>query len=267
MPPLIAAMFLNKSAIKVIPILLLTACWGEQAAGQSSDADAWPHPIPCRIQDGANPDVLVMTLGNVETSLADGVFDPVKDLVRLSDGTIKTNYYRDILGVKFYAPLDKSRYPAPPTGWCSWYYYYNRITADEVKRNADWIAQNLKDYGARYVQIDDGWQGNGARGSARDWESVNTNHFPDGMASVAQYIKSLGLEPGLWIAPHGQSSDAFVRARHGVFLLKPDGTTASDTWEGRYLVDPTSPASEAYLADLFKRLSGWGHDYFKIDGQ
>ncbi|HLX72050.1 MAG TPA: NPCBM/NEW2 domain-containing protein, partial [Verrucomicrobiae bacterium] len=198
---------------------------------------------------------------------ADGMFDPVKDMVQLKDGTTKTNYYRNILGVKFYQPLDKSKYLLPPSGWCSWYYYYNRVTADEVKQNTDWIADHLKDYGAQYVQIDDGWQGSGGRDSARNWELVNTNHFPDGMAAVAKYIEAHGLKPGLWIAPHGQSSDAFVRANPGVFLLGSNGATASDTWEGKYLLDPTSPAGETYLANLFKRLSGWGYNYFKIDGQ
>lgn len=261
-------MSLNKIAIKrLLAILLLIAGWGEKAQGQTGTMDAWPHPIPCRIHDGPNPDLLVMTLGDVETSLADGMFDPVKDEVQLKDGTTKTNYYRDVLGVKFYQPLDKAKYPLPPSGWCSWYYYYNRVTADEVKQNTDWIADNLKDYGAQYVQIDDGWQGSGTRDSARNWEVVNTNHFPEGMAAVAKYIAARGLKPGLWIAPHGQSSDAFVRANPGMFLLRSNGATASDTWEGKYLLDPTSPAAETYLAGLFKRLSGWGYDYFKIDGQ
>jgi len=234
---------------------------------ESKNSPSWPRPIPCRIQDGTNPDLFVMTLGDIETPIADGVFDPMKDLVVLKDGTAKTNYYRDTLGVKFYQPLDKSHYHVPPSGWCSWYYYYSRITADEVKKNAEWIAANLKDYGAEYVQIDDGWQGSGGRGSARNWEAINTNHFPKGMAAIAKEIKSLGLEPGLWIAPHGQSSDEVVKARPGLFLLKADGTTASDTWEGRYLMDPTSPDSERYFHDLFQRMSGWGYDYFKIDGQ
>ena len=52
-----------------------------------------------------------------------------------------------------------------------------------------------------------------------------------------------------------------------MFLLKPDGSTASDTWEGKYLLDPPSPASRTYLKDLFTRLSGWGYEFFKIDGQ
>src|ERR1041385_1501692 len=106
----------------------------------------WPHPIACRIHDGTNPDLFVMTLGDIETPIADGVFDPVADRVALKDGTVRTNYYRDVLGVKFYQPLDKSHFALPPSGWCTWYYYYNRINADEVNRNAEWLAANLKDY-------------------------------------------------------------------------------------------------------------------------
>lgn len=253
----------------LVGTVLLSLVWGGTAglAADKVTARSWPHPIPCRISDGANPDLLVMTLGNVDTPIADGVFDPVKDCVTLKDGSRKTNYYRDVLGVKFYQPLDKSHFALPPSGWCTWYYYYSRINAEEVRRNAEWIAANLKDYGANYVQIDDGWQGTGAKGSARNWAALNTNRFPHGMAAVAKHIKSLGLTPGLWIAPHGQNNDAVINANPGVFLLKPDGSTASDTWEGRFLVDPTHPNSDAYLRDLFQRMTGWGYEYFKIDGQ
>ena len=258
---------IHLSAKSRFVIAAIATAFIEIAAGQEKSAKTWPHPIPCRIQDGVNPDLLVMTLGDVETPIAEGIFDPLKDTVTLKDGTVRSNYYRDTLGVKFYKPLDKSRFKLPPSGWCSWYFYYNRITADEVERNAKWIATNLKDYGAEYVQIDDGWQGTGARTSARNWELINTNHFPKGMAAVAKDIKSLGLETGLWIAPHGQSSEEVVKSHPGVFLLKPDGTTASDTWEGKYLLDPTSPDTASYLHNLFQRMSGWGYDYFKIDGQ
>ena len=39
----------------------------------------WPRPIPARIHNGRNLDLLVMTLGDVDTSLADGTFDPAND--------------------------------------------------------------------------------------------------------------------------------------------------------------------------------------------
>jgi len=87
------------------------------------------------------------------------------------------------------------------------------------------------------------------------------------MDSLAAYIKSLGLKPGIWLAPHGQSNEAFVKSHPGVFMLKPDGATASNTWEGTFLVDPSAPESQKYLKDLFAKLSSWGYEYFKIDGQ
>jgi hypothetical protein len=255
-----------KNAVLVF-VLFSLHCGVIGAQTATDPGPSWPHPIPCRIQDGTNRDLFVMTLGKVETPIADGIFDPVKDEVTLKDGSVKQNYYRNVLGVKQYQPLDKSRFPLPPSGWCTWYYYYNRINATEVKRNAEWIAANLKDYGAQYVQIDDGWQGSGGRDGGRDWTTVNPQRFPGGMAGLAAHIKSLGLTPGLWLAPHGQSNPSVVSNTPNVFLLKPDGTTASDTWEGRFLVDPTTPETLAYLKAMFTKFTGWGYEYFKIDGQ
>lgn len=226
---------------------------------------SWPHPIPLRVRDGANPNVMVMTLGDVETSLADGMYDPTKDQATLKDGSVIEHYYRDKLGVKYFQPIDKTNFPLPPSGWCTWYYYYQQISENEVKQNARWIGDNLKDYGAQYVQIDDGWQGTG-RVYTRDWTNVS-DKFPGGMDKLAAHIKSMGLTPGIWIAPHGQSNDAVVKTLPAVFLTKPDGTSASETWEGRYLVDPSIPESQKYMKDLFAKLTGWGYEYFKIDGQ
>jgi len=222
---------------------------------------------PCRVRDGANPDLFIMTLGPVETPLAQGVFLPDADQVRLADGQVMEHYYRDRLNIAYYQPINKTRFPAPPSGWCSWYYYFYEISADEVRRNARWLADNLKDYGLEYVQIDDGWEGAGRGfGENRDWTTIN-NRFPDGMQALAREIRQLGLKPALWIAPHGQSNPQVIKAHPGAFLLKPDGTTLSDTWEGNYLVDPSTDAGQAYLKELFTRLAGWGYDYFKIDGQ
>jgi hypothetical protein len=259
---------MNAIKSRIVQAVLVASLYaGDLVEAQSGDQAARLRPFPCRIADGRNADLWFMTFGDVETPVADGVFDVVQDRVALRDGAVKTNYYRDVLGVKFYQPLDKSRFPTPPSGWCTWYYYYTRVTEQEVVRNAEWLAANLKDYGAQYVQIDDGWQGSGATGSPRNWAVVNTNNFPHGMAWLAGHIRSLGLTPGLWLAPHGQNSDEVVKTHPGVFLLKPNGASASETWEGRFLVDPTHPATEGYFRELFQRMCDWGYDYFKIDGQ
>jgi hypothetical protein len=258
---------INRILIVSFLILGLNAIPHPTQNGPAS-AKTWPYAVPCRIQDSANNDLFVMTLGDVDTSLAQGIYDPHTDTVTLKDGSVKQNYFRDALGVKYFAPIDKSIFPLPPSGLCTWYYYYQDINENEVKANARWISDNLKDYGVQYVQVDDGWQGETAEGrhGSRDWTTVD-KAFPGGMASLAASIKSLGLTPGIWLAPHGQSNEIVVKSYPGVFLFKPDGTSASESWEGKYLVDPSTPETHAYLKDLFAKLAGWGYEYFKIDGQ
>lgn len=265
---------MKKAFALLLMTLLLSAAVHLDSYAQSgtskngADSRKWPFPVPARIKDGPNADLFVMTLGDVKTPLADGIFDPVRDEVRLNDGRILKNYYRDTLRVEFYKPIDKTIFPVPPSGFCTWYYYYQHITETEVKLNAKWIADNLMDYGATVVQIDDGWQklkADGRKGS-RDWTGFDPS-FPSGMASLAKYISSLGLTPGIWIAPHGQSNEEVVNDLPGVFILKPDGTSASRTWEGDWLVDPTSPQGRDYMKKLFEEMRGWGYDYYKIDGQ
>ncbi|HCY41889.1 MAG TPA: hypothetical protein DHV48_11120 [Prolixibacteraceae bacterium] len=252
----------NQITTKIVLVFLLLIAGAFQLQAQQ-----WPYPVPCRVSDDSAPEVMFMTLGQVETPEAQGMFDPSKDEVRLNNGTVLPNYYKDSLKISFFQPVDKKHYPVPPSGWCSWYYYYQEITGDEFLRNADWMAANLKDYGAKYVQLDDGWQGVGrGNGTNRDWTTIN-ERFSMGMDKLATHVKSLGMNPGIWIAPHGQSNPEVVKSHPGAFLLKPDGTSASDTWEGKYLVDPSSAEGQDYMKGLFTTLTGWGYEYIKIDGQ
>ncbi|HTG88235.1 MAG TPA: alginate lyase family protein, partial [Pyrinomonadaceae bacterium] len=251
----------------LLPLMQRAAKHYPDPIPKSASEQAWPHPIPARVRDSGNRDLMVMTLGDVKPTIADGKFDPVKDEMRLHDGAVIRNYFRDTLKIKYFHPIDKSRFPLPPSGWCSWYFFYQEIDENEIKLTAQWIAGNLKDYGVQYVQIDDGWQGTGhGLGENRDWSTIN-NRFPGGMDGLARYIKSLGLKPGIWLAPHGQSNTTVVKNHPGVFLMKQDGTSASSTWEGTYLVDPSAPETQKYLKELFAKLSSWGYEYFKIDGQ
>ena len=254
--------------IALIPtaILLFIASCNETevATGPEYTYKDWPYKIPARISDEKNPDLFLMALGNVETNLADGTYDPVEDEIILNDGTVIPDWYRDTLGVEFYSPIKKDIFPLPPSGMCTWYYYYQHINEDEVKLNARWLSENLLDYGATYLQIDDGWQKERADGGhgSRDWTGIDMA-FPSGMPDLAEYITAHGLVPGIWIAPHGQSNDSVVMANPRVFIFKPDSTSASSTWEGKWLVDPTSEAAHTYLYDLFDMMVKWGYDYYK----
>jgi hypothetical protein len=227
----------------------------------------WPKPIPARTRPQGRDEILVTTLGEVKTPLADATFDPVADRLTTAAGDTTEHYFRDTLEIPFYAPVDKSVYKVPPSGWCSWYYYYQEITLEEVLTNARWIAKNLAPYGARLVQLDDGWQGKGrGAGDNRDWTTIDSRFSRLGMPGLARAITDLGLDAGLWLAPHGQSNRAVVDAS-GAFLLNENGDSASRSWEGDYLVDPTSPNAGPYLTGLFRTMRSWGYTYFKIDSQ
>jgi len=58
---------MNKSL--ALALLVATSPGEKTFAQKAADVPAWPHPIPCRIQDGTNPDLFVMTLGDVQTPL------------------------------------------------------------------------------------------------------------------------------------------------------------------------------------------------------
>jgi NPCBM/NEW2 domain-containing protein len=240
-----------------------TPAW-QDAAGPVTK---WPRVIPARTRPEGRDEILVTTLGEVATPLANATFDPVADRLTMNDGRVVEGYYKNVLEIPFYTPVDKSRYPVPPSGWCSWYYYYQEITPEEVMLNARWIAKNLAPYGARFVQLDDGWQGKGrGGGDNRDWTTIDQRFAKMSMPGLAKAITALGLDAGIWLAPHGQSHRAVVD-KWGAFLLNENGDSASKSWEGDFLVDPTHPNAGAYLRDLFATMRSWGYTYFKIDSQ
>ncbi len=236
------------------------------AGNLTAQTNRLPEEIPCRITGGTNNNIMFMSLGNIKSGVTQGKFYPYNDKVELLDGTVITDYFKERLKVKYYKPIDKTYFPLPPSGWCSWYYYYQEISSKEILLNAEWLAKNLLDYGAKYCQIDDGWQGTGHGNNAnRDWTTID-KRFPEGMKKLAAKIKKAGLIPGLWLAPHGQSSNKVVQ-EWGIFLLDSSGKSASDTWEGNFLVDPTHKRTPEYFKNMFSTLNDWGYEYYKIDGQ
>src|SRR4029450_8781123 len=47
----------------------------------------------------------------------------------------------DHLATQLVANHQPLRFPSPPTGWCSWYCFGPRVTAQQVLDNLDFIAQ------------------------------------------------------------------------------------------------------------------------------
>ncbi len=148
-----------------------------------------------------------------------------------------------------------------PTGWCSWYYFYNRVSEADVVANLE--AMVRESHPAEYVQIDDGFQAH-----TGDWLTPNAK-FPSGMKALADRIREAGYKPGLWLAPFVLNEDsAALREHPGMVLKSPGGETVFvQTWLGRCaILDCTNPESEAWLREVIRTVvREWGYEYLKLD--
>jgi len=148
-----------------------------------------------------------------------------------------------------------------PTGWCSWYYFYNRVSEADVLANLE--AMRAQHHPAEYVQIDDGFQSH-----TGDWLTPN-GKFPSGMAALAARIREAGYRPGLWLAPFVMHEDSTVLREHPEFALKLHSgeTLFVETWLGRNAVlDCTHPGAQEWLREVVATtVREWGYNYLKLD--
>jgi hypothetical protein len=162
-------------------------------------------------------------------------------------------------------PVPMTGKDAVPTGWCSWYYYYQHISEDSILQNLNFAARHLKSAGLRFIQIDDGFQI-----AAGDWDM--NGRFPHGHKWMVDQIHQKGFFSGLWVAPFAVAESSSVYKEHRDWLLRnADGSPreyfANDWWGGRiFSLDPSHPAVQSWLENLFYMItSQWGYDYVKID--
>lgn len=235
-----------------------------------------------------NPECMYFALGQVSAPIFHALFDRKSDtatefgegaLLRrdqrdadllelvlpvagISQIRVFPDYFTKTLGLPFYVPFDDSHFPRPPTTWSTWTSYYSEVTEAAVVRNTDWLAEHLKPYGFEYVQLDDGYDRGLRQGHfwIDHWDQAK---FPHGPQWLAQYIKSKGLHPGLWLVPNAYAGavethpEWYLRDKQGRVIL--DYRTPA--------LDSTNPEVLAFLRRLFTTLDGWGFDYYKFDGE
>jgi len=159
------------------------------------------------------------------------------------------------------------RFPAPPTGWCSWYCFGPRVTAQQVLDNLDFIAKHAP--GLRYIQIDDGYQP-----AMGDWLETGAA-FGGNVQGVLKQIRERGFEPAIWVAPFvaeeksrvfQQHPDWFVQDADGK-PLRSDRVTFGGWRRGPwYVLDGTHPQVQQHFENFFRTMKrDWGCTYFKLD--
>ncbi|MBR6873532.1 MAG: glycoside hydrolase family 27 protein [Ruminococcus sp.] len=173
----------------------------------------------------------------------------------------------------------------PPMGWNSWDCWGAAVSEETVRKNAEFIAGHLKQYGWEYVVVDIQWSEPTAENHeyhpftelCMDEYSrliPAENRFPSsaggkGFAPLAEYIHSLGLKFGIHIM-RGIPRQAVHR---NTALLGTDKTarqiakTASICqWNtDMYGVDPEKEGAREYYDSIFKLYAQWGVDFVKCD--
>ena len=159
------------------------------------------------------------------------------------------------------------RTSAPPSGWCSWYCFGPRVTAQQVLDNLDFIAKNTP--GLKYIQIDDGYQP-----AMGDWLETGAA-FGGNVQGVLKQIRERGFEPAIWVAPFvaeekshvfEQHPDWFVKDAEGK-PLRSDLVTFGGWRRGPwYVLDGTHTEVQQHFEQLFRTMRNeWGCTYFKLD--
>ncbi len=153
-----------------------------------------------------------------------------------------------------------------PTGWCSWYYYYTRVSEPMLRRELATIRQRQVRW--QYFVLDDGYET-----AVGDWLSVNAK-FPSGLAALASEVRGSGLAPGLWLAPFIARRNSRLYREHPEWVLRDErGRPLVAGWNPNwgidglfYGLDTTHPAFQDQLRRWVRTMvHEWGFQYLKLD--
>ena len=118
---------------------------------------------------------------------------------------IVNDFTRKHLGFRFNTIAQK-----PVFVYNTWYPFRTALS-DSLIRG---VAKAAADCGVHEFVLDDGWQVNvNGKYGYGDW-LVDKTKFPLGLKSTFDYIKSLGMKPGLWIAVGSAMGDSEVFKEH-----------------------------------------------------
>jgi alpha-galactosidase len=168
--------------------------------------------------------------------------------------TAVPEFVRKYLGTRVTALAQK-----PTFVYNTWVPFNQNINEKLIRE----LARSAADAGMKEFVIDDGWQENYG-----DW-IVDKKKFPNGLKPVFDYIKSLGMKPGLWVSVGSASPDSKVFKEHPEWFVRDQsGKLASlhiDNEINRYTAC-FSTGWYDYIKKILLELSvDFGLEYMKLD--
>jgi alpha-galactosidase len=171
------------------------------------------------------------------------------------------------------------------------------VQEDEVKANADYMAQHLKQYGWQYVVVDFLWSydnppgskiGNPYQkqlgdGSYVPWLTMDkwgrliphAHKFPSafggkGFKPLSDYVHALGLKFGIHvmrgIPRQAVWSKSPVMGTNGITADMIADTSSTCSWMNHmYGLDMSKPGAQEYLNSILALYASWDVDFIKVD--
>ncbi|WP_372648559.1 glycoside hydrolase family 27 protein [Draconibacterium sp.] len=175
----------------------------------------------------------------------------------------------------------------PPMGWNSWDCYGPTVEEHEVKANADYMAENMKDYGWEYIVVDIRWFVENDKAGGYNQTDPRyvideygryqpaVNRFPSaadgkGFKELAEYVHGKGLKFGI----HIMRGIPKVAVENKLPILGTDGITADQIYStelqcpwlrDNYTIVADKPGAQEYYNSIMNMYAGWGVDFIKID--
>jgi alpha-galactosidase len=164
------------------------------------------------------------------------------------------DYVRNYMGIRLSRLRDK-----PTFVYNTWVPFLKNINEKLVME----LARAAADAGMKEFIIDDGWQDNYG-----DW-GIDYKKFPNGLKPVFDYVKSLGMKPGLWISIGSAAHTSKVFQAHPEwFVVDREGKhtslhVAND--RERYTACFCTGWYD-YIKDILLKLAlDYGLEYMKLD--
>jgi alpha-galactosidase len=180
---------------------------------------------------------------------------------------------------------DESAASRPPMGWNSWDCYGTAVREEQVKANADAMAQELLQFGWQYIVVDIQWYEPNAGGHDYRAGAPLTmdaygrllpapNRFPSaggdaGFQNLAAYVRRKGLKFGIHIMrgiPR-QAVEQNLPILGSSYRAAEiaDRTNVCDWNQDMYGVDMSKPGAQAYYDSIVALYASWGVDFIKAD--
>ncbi len=117
------------------------------------------------------------------------------------------------------------------------------------------LAERAAAIGVERFVLDDGWFGGRRNDLAGlgDWEA-SAEIWPQGLRPLADRVRELGMDFGLWVEPEMVNLDSDLARAHPDWLLPPARPSLPRSWRHQYLLDLAHPEAYAYLLERLDAL-------------